>query len=278
MVPIAKKKRWPRIALGIGVIAVVALLGTTKALPHLFPQVLRPLWGKLGAPNGRDVSPALADLPVVYYDGHDATGPVAILLSGNGGWWGLCDQLATRLQDEHVSTIGLNSLAYFVAHRTPTTIAADIERMASTVDPQRPIMLLGYSYGADVVATIYNDLDPALRSRIQFVSMMGLTRYVNYGIGFWQVAAETRKTAPAVARISGPAIQCFAGDEEGRLSACHALDPRQVEIIEMPGGHHFGGDYEALAQHVIDSWKRRVVVHVAPASTAPANMPAPTHG
>ena len=265
-----EKKRWPGIMLGICVIAVVALLGTSRALPHLFPQVLRPLWGKLGAPLERDVPQALADLPAVYYDGHDAAGPVAILLSGNGGWWGLCDKLASRLADEHVTTIGLNSLAYFVSHRTPAAAAADIARMASTVAPQRPIMLLGYSYGADVVATIYNELDPALRARIQLVSLMGLTRDVNYGIGFWQVAAETRRTAPAVRQISGPAIQCFAGDEEGHKSACHSLDPRQIEIIGLPGGHHFGGDYEALAQHVIDSWKRRMALQSPRPNQAPA--------
>jgi hypothetical protein len=99
-----------RISIGAAIVAVVFLLGTRRALPHLFPQVLRPLWGKLGAPLERDVPPALADLPAVYYDGLDAAGPVAILLSGNGGWWGLCDKLASRLADEHVATIGLNSL------------------------------------------------------------------------------------------------------------------------------------------------------------------------
>ncbi len=278
MAPTVRKKRWPRMALGLGILAAVTLLGTSRVLPHLFPQVMRPLWGKIGAPLERDVPPALADLPAVYYDGHDASGPVAILLSGNGGWWGLCDQLATRLADEHITTVGLNSLAYFVTPRTPAGIAADIKRMVSTLAPQRPVMLLGYSYGADVVATVYGELDPALRARIHLVSLMGLTRDVNYGIGFWQVAAETRKTAPAVANISGPAIQCFAGDEEGRKSACHALDPRRVEIVELPGGHHFGGDYETLARHVIDSWKRRVAQHDAPPHYAQPGAPAPAPG
>ena len=277
MARVSKPASRLRILIGAAIVAVVFLLGTSRALPHLFPQVLGPLWGKLGAPLERDVPLALADLPAVYYDGHDAGGPVAILLSGNGGWWGLCDKLASRLADEHVTTIGLNSLAYFVSHRTPADAAADIKRMAAAVAPQRSIMLLGYSYGADVVATIYNELDAGLRARIQLVSLMGLTRDVNFGIGFWQVAAETRKTAPAVAKITGPAIQCFAGDEEGRKSACHALDPRQVEIVELPGGHHFGGDYEALAQHVIDSWKRRVAVQIAPPGTSPG-IPSPAPG
>lgn len=263
------KKHPLRVALIVGAIAAVVVAGGSSALPHLFPQYARPLWGALGEPHERDIPPAIADLPAVYYDGHDPNGPVAILLSGNGGWWGLSDQLATRLQGEHITTIGLNSLAYFVERRTPQGIGDDIERMMATMDPHRPVMLLGYSYGADVVATIFNEIDPALRSRIQFVSLMGLTRDVTYGIGIWHVAAETRRTAQAVAKISGPAIQCFAGADEGHKSACHALDPKKVEIIELPGGHHFDGDYEKLAQHIIDSWKRRV---------AGEQVPAPAHG
>lgn len=198
-------RRRPRRFIIAGLVIAAALFATYRTLPHLFPQLLGPL-GTTAATSKRDVPPALADLPAVFYDGHDKTGPVAILLSGNGGWWGLCDQLAKRLREHHVSTIGLNSLAYFVSYRTPKDIARDLQRMASTFDAHRPIMLIGFSYGADVAATIYDELDPALRARIQLVSLMGLTRDVKYGIGFWQLTSPRHRTAPAVAKISGPAV------------------------------------------------------------------------
>lgn len=251
---------------GLALTAIV-LIGTSRTLPHLFPQFVRPLWGTLGIPLKHPAPPELADLPAIYYDAKDHNGPIAIVLSGNGGWWGLCDKLAKRLEEQHVSTIGLNSLAYFVSPRTPTGIARDLDRMARAFDAHRPIMLIGYSYGADVVATVYNELDPKVRARIQLVSLMGLTKSTNYAIGFWQVATPTRHTAKEVAKISGPTVQCFVGTEEGKISACHALDPQKVEIVELPGGHHFGGDYTTLAHHVMDSWKRRVAAHI---NAAPA--------
>lgn len=245
------------------VLAVVLLaalgFGVWRTLPHLFPQLMPGgVWGGArGAPSAPDAPAALADLPVVYYDGHDAHGPVAILLSGNGGWWGLCDRLAARLAKEHVTTLGLNSLAYFVRSRSPKEVAADIARMVATVDEARPVLLLGYSYGADIVATVYQDLDPAVRSRVQVVSLLALTHDVTYGIGFWHVAAERRKTTPAVRAIVGPLVQCIVGKDDGRRSGCRGLDRQQTEIVAVPGGHHFGGDYDALARLVLDGWRRR---------------------
>jgi type IV secretory pathway VirJ component len=239
--------------LGIGLALV---LGGTRALPHLFPQYLRPLWGTMGGPLAKDVPPALADLPVVEVDGHDPKGPVAVVLSGNGGWWGLCGQLAKTLAKAHVTTIGLNSLAYFVSRRTPEGTARDIERMVSVYAPDRPLLLIGYSYGADILATVYQNLSEAMRSRVKVVSLLGLTHSVRYGMGFWQVAAARRSTAPAVTKISGPAVQCFQGDEEGEASGCHKLDASRVAVITLRGGHHFGGDYRTPARYVIEAWKQ----------------------
>lgn len=258
--PIRAKRFTRYTALAAGVALILAIV---YALPHIYTKP----FGGVELPAERNVPPALADLPAVYYDGHDADGPVAILLSGSGGWWGLCDELAQQFANARITTIGLNSLAYFLWRRTPAGTAKDIKRIASSFDSKRPILLIGFSFGADIAATIYSDLDPALQARIKLVSLVGLSRGIRYGIGIWQVASENRSTAPAVAHISGPAIQCFVGHAEGHRSACPALDPKHVEIITMPGGHHLGGDYASLARHVLDGWRNVVAKQTGPVTT-----------
>ncbi|MDQ0473801.1 AcvB/VirJ family lysyl-phosphatidylglycerol hydrolase [Labrys wisconsinensis] len=236
-------------------LAVCLVAGVTYAAsrvgPRWFPQYFRSVWGALGEPLATDVPPGLADLPVVMVDGHDPHGPLAVVLSGNGGWWGITDSLAKTFAKAGITTIGLNSLAYFIDRRSPEETAAVIERMVATFPADRPLLLVGYSYGADVIATVYARLSPATRARVRLVSLIGLSHIVDYAIGFWKVAAPHYATVQAVAAIEGPRIQCLQGSDEGKRSACGQLDPAHVEIITLPGGHHFDGDYAKMAQRVL---------------------------
>jgi Bacterial virulence protein (VirJ) len=49
-----------------------------------------------------------------------------------------------------------------------------------------------------------------------------------------------------VARIDPRRVQCFYGAEASD-SACPGLAASGAELVMLPGGHHFGGDYAALA-------------------------------
>jgi type IV secretory pathway VirJ component len=232
-------------------LAAGATYAASRAGPRWFPQYFRSLWGNLGEPLAADVPPGLADLPVVMVDGHDPHGPLAVVLSGNGGWWGIGDTLAQGFAKAGVTTIGLNSLAYFINRRSPEETAAAIERMVGAFPSDRPLLLVGYSFGADVIATIYARLSPATRARVRLVSLIGLSHIVDYAIGFWKVAAPHYSTVQGIAAIEGPKIQCLQGADEGKRSACGQLDPAHVEIVTLPGGHHFDGDYVSLAQNVL---------------------------
>lgn len=239
-----------RVAALVLVLAVGVYLDA-KVLPRWFPQYFGGVWGALGAPDSANVPAALRDLPVVHIQAKHESGPVAILLSGNGGWWGIDDGIAEGLARAGVSTIGLNSLAYFIRQRSPQEVAAVIERMAASVGPDRPIILVGFSFGADVVATAYAHLSEELKARIPLVSLLGLSRQADYAIGFMKIAGGRYSTLPALAAIDGPHLQCISGADEGKRSGCESVDPRQVEVITLPGGHHLDGDYDTVARLIL---------------------------
>ena len=230
----------------------IAYFFTTHVLPRWFPLAYASAWGALGAPDPRNLPESLRDLPVVLSDSGNPKGPVAILISGNAGWWGIDDQLAEHLAQGGVTSIGLNSLGWFIQARTPEETAGIIKRMADAFDQKRPLLLVGYSFGADIAATVYARLPTDLRSRIRLVSLLGLSRRADYAIGFWKISDHSQATVAAVAGIDGPHVQCFRGVDEGARSACNLLDPAKVEIITVPGGHHFNGDYAGLAHRILD--------------------------
>ena len=61
---------------------------------------------------------------------------------------------------------------------------------------------------------------------------------------------------PEIAKLDPALIQCFYGAEEEK-TACTAPEFDRAERIETGGGHHFDGDYRALAQKIIAGAKRR---------------------
>ena len=242
-------KSW-RIGLAVGALTLVVGFFAHKTLPRWFPVAYYGAWGAIGMPDNRNVPASLRDLPVVLMDGQNEGGPIAVMLSGNAGWWGIDDGITSGLARAGVTTIGLNSLAYFIQRRSPDEVVVTIERMVAPFRADRPIILVGYSFGADVAATIYARLPPSLRERIHLVSLLGLSHRADYAIGFMRIVDKSEQTIPAIAAIAGPHIQCFAGVDE-RISACGDLDPRHVEVIKVPGGHHFDGNYDDLARRIL---------------------------
>jgi type IV secretory pathway VirJ component len=57
-------------------------------------------------------------------------------------------------------------------------------------------------------------------------------------------------TMPEVARITGIPVLCIYGEQESD-SLCPQLDPHTVAVVKLKGGHHFDGDYAALAQTIL---------------------------
>src|SRR5574341_2370132 len=59
-----------------------------------------------------------------------------------------------------------------------------------------------------------------------------------------------RPILPDVARLAGTSIVCLYGRDEADESLCPLLRDRGARVVELGGGHHFGGDYGAVAREV----------------------------
>jgi type IV secretory pathway VirJ component len=57
-------------------------------------------------------------------------------------------------------------------------------------------------------------------------------------------------TAPEVARLGTTPVLCLRGEEEVD-SACRLLHGSAVRSLVLPGGHHFGGSYERIADALL---------------------------
>jgi type IV secretory pathway VirJ component len=202
---------------------------------------------------------SLSDLPLVEMPAPDKSDTLVIFVSGDGGWASLDKNIAEALNKKGLSVVGLNSLQYFWDKKSPETSAADLARILELYQKSwgsQNFIIAGYSQGADVLPFMINGLPDTLKQKIRSVSLLGLEAEVDFefhvsnwvssdGSGHYPVIPEVKKMAAM--RIS-----CIYGDEE-KNTACKQLNMPGVRVVEMKGGHHFGGDYTRLADIIVNA-------------------------
>jgi type IV secretory pathway VirJ component len=244
--------------------AVVALpkVGRDFAPPLRWLPQYSAAYGKLATQNPTThIAPppsALSDLPVIEVPAQlpAAADVFAIIMSGDGGWAGLDQDVAAALAAKGIPVVGLDSLRYYWTARTPNGLAADTDRMIryylAHFAKQR-VLLIGYSQGADVLPFAVNRLPAATRTRVALTAVMGMSEHAlfEFHLSSWiSDDSSGPATMPEINRITGMPVLCIYGEDESD-SLCPKLDAKKFTIVKLKGGHHFDGDYANLARQIL---------------------------
>jgi type IV secretory pathway VirJ component len=199
--------------------------------------------------------------PGVEQPGAAPTDTFAIIMSGDGGWAGLDQDVAAALSAKGIPVVGLDSLRYYWTARTPDGLAADTDRMIryylSHFGKQR-VLLIGYSQGADVLPFAVNRLPEATRARVALAAVMGMSEHAlfEFHLSSWISDSNAGPaTLPEINHITGVPVLCIYGADETD-SLCPKLDPEKFNIVKLKGGHHFDGDYANLARQILAAANR----------------------
>jgi type IV secretory pathway VirJ component len=215
-----------------------------------------------GVVSTEDRTPVAADvsgLPLVELPASDgARDAIAVIVSGDGGWASIDRDIGGRLAARGVGVIGLNSLRYFWTRRTPEGAAADLARIVrhyTAAWHARRVLLVGYSRGADVLPFMVNRLPSDVRSHVALLALLGPGRSVDFQfhLSDWIADADRASALPVrpeVERLRGIPVLCVYGETESD-SVCPGLEPGRATVLRQPGGHHFGGDYEAIVSRIL---------------------------
>ena len=206
--------------------------------------------------------PTLTDLPLIELPLAHPSDTLAILYSGDGGWRDLDKQLAAILQQDGLPVVGVDVLRYFWKQRDPEQCAQDLGRIIEAYRHKwgaRKVVLIGYSFGADVLPALYNRLAPSERAAVVQISLLGFAASADFEVTVagWlkQHRGNALPTLPEVRRIAPQLLQCFYGEDDDE-SACTQIGT-DVELIRTTGSHHFDGDYPALARRIMQGLQQR---------------------
>ncbi len=199
------------------------------------------------------------DSPVVEVaaEGSAEADYFVLLLTGDGGWAQLDKELARHISAQGVPVLGFDSLSYFWRKRTPQETAAAISQLITRYEAKwqkKKLVLIGYSFGADVLPFVVANLPQEQQARVQHMVLLGLSRFAHFEFYLtnW-LSSQTRQSPFATLDQlkSIPTIPglCIQGAED-KESICSQLKQPNIKSVTLPGDHHYDEDYETLA-HVI---------------------------
>ena len=187
--------------------------------------------------------PAGLDLPV-------DSGPV-VKLRMERKFNVLAKKKPQQLMRDTGPVIGWSTLTYFWHKKTPEQVTADLLDLLDHYRqrwPNRTWVLIGFSFGAEIVPFIINRLPAAERARLLAGVMLSPSTESDFEIHVSDWVSSNKyqgyATQPETERISDIPLFCFYGQEDDDPDVlCPLLTQHNVTNIALPGGHHFEDDY-----------------------------------
>lgn len=229
----------------------------------LIVSLVAACFGRVDAAPGDAAADDLHELPLVEVPATARpasparSGDLVVLMTGDGGWAGLDKALSQAFAAQGIPTVALNSLRYFWTERTPQQVARDLARVINHYSREwnkSRIVLVGYSFGADVMPFAVNRLPANVRERVATVNLLALssTALFEVHVSNWITGGPPGvPVAPELRTLQGVPVLCmYGGGEDDTL--CPELPSQLATTRKVGSGHHFGGRYEDLAGYVLE--------------------------
>lgn len=202
------------------------------------------------------------NIPVVITNSkiEDRSAPIALVVSGDGGWYSFEQLISDNLAKQGIPTIGLDSKKYFWKRRTPEETASDMDKVLnyySKLWGRDKFFLIGYSLGAEIVPFIINRLPDGTRSKITSAVLLSPATTTDFeihisnmlGMGNRQNVYNTIGEIKEMQDI--PTLIIFGDGEKTQVP--DLLNGTSVAIKKIPGDHHYKFNLQLIMQTMKDN-------------------------
>jgi type IV secretory pathway VirJ component len=192
------------------------------------------------------------NLPVIEFKGTGNVDYYVIFLTGNGGWRPLAKAVTQYLNSKNISVLVINSMKYLHSEKKPAQIAADLEAVMNqynTIWGKGKVILLGYSMGAEVLPFAVNNMDDKYKNELKDLVLIAPWQNATFKDKMIYHFFDTDNGADIYTElIKLKSFNTYIICDDSKYSIClkdiNGLDDHDF----LKGGHHFGGDYDALSE------------------------------
>lgn len=200
------------------------------------------------------------NLPVKAINSNNATKPLVIYITGDGGWNNFSSAFINQCTASGFPVVSLNARTYFWEKKTPQQTAADINKLALQYAKQwnkKEIILVGYSFGANVMPYVANNLSAEVVPLVKSIVMMSPTKSTDFEVHVPDMLGLKEyggyNVADAAAKITKPVLFVFGIDE--RSFPVNKFNNKTFQTLYLPGGHHYDSDAKETCSMIMEKLK-----------------------
>ncbi|MCL6524081.1 MAG: hypothetical protein K6T34_05400 [Thermoflavifilum sp.] len=182
---------------------------------------------------------------------------LAILITGDGGWKITDKQLCDEFVTKGIPVVALNALKYFWSKKTPEQATAIVELLMQHYMEQwhkHKVILMGFSFGADVLPFIINRMNYSLYQQLSLIVMLSPGTSTDFEIHISQMLNKNTQWKYNVVeeiqhlREQVPVL-CIFGDEESTFPVQQL--PKFVQVAYVKGGHHYEENHTDISSKIL---------------------------
>lgn len=200
-------------------------------------------------------------LPIAKPAVGDAQKPMVVFMTGDGGWAELDKRVSGRLVKQGMPVVGWSTLTYFWNEKTPDQTTKDLVRILDFYAKQwhrDRVLLVGYSFGAEIVPFVINRLPDPYRKMIvggaMFVPSTSSDFVIHVSDWVGNGSQGKYPTLPEVQQIKDVPLLCLYSEREDD-DLCPLLDKQtNVTVTQLTGGHNFGKQYTLVSKQVLTTF------------------------
>jgi type IV secretory pathway VirJ component len=200
----------------------------------------------------------ISSLPVnIVASTSNPDAPFVFYLTGDGGWNKFSQALTSQLASRGYPVISLNSNKFFWQKKTPDQLAAAITALVKNYQKQwnrKSFLLVGYSFGADVMPFAYNQLPKDVTAQVTNITLLSPSRTTDFEIHVMVMLGSKGggQSVPAsINKITDKPIVMLFGEGENEFKEGN-LTGKNIIIEKLSGGHHYDGNETNIVNKIIE--------------------------
>jgi len=180
--------------------------------------------------------------------------PFVFYISGDGGYTSFSDSLCGQINKAGYKVIALNSNSYFYDKKTPQQTSRDIVNCLNSQFGKRKnqqFVLAGYSFGADIVPFVVNNLPDSVRKKMVSVVLLSPSTSTDFETHFWDMLGwKKKRSMDVMAEVNKMGLQKTAiifGTSEDDFPVS-SIKLKNYSSEKLPGGHRYDGNTNEVAK------------------------------
>jgi type IV secretory pathway VirJ component len=191
----------------------------------------------------------LEKLPLKEFNSPGKGDSFILLLTGDGGWRDLTNSIGNYFSERNMPVIGINSRSYFWSEKKRQQVAGDITTVIhhySEKWKRKNVIIIGYSFGADVLPLVFNALPPDVKNMTKYLVLIAPGQHANFIIKLMEYFSSDDDGIPILPELDKiTKIPVYIICDDDKHALCHVLsDNWDYQIVE--GGHHFNDRYDKI--------------------------------